>query len=454
MDKLSKDNPDMESIAIVGGGMTGMAAAIELAKSRRFQVTLFEKQNHLGGLSSYYQWQDVIWDRFYHVILSTDTVMLEFIKELGLQDQLFWRDTKSGFYGNGRLVSFSSTLDFIKFPFMSLWQKFRMGLGILYSSRIKDPSKLDKIYVKQWLTKVFGRRVYEQIWEPLIRSKLGSAQERTSAAFIWATINRLYGARGSGTKQEKMGHVKGGYHTILNAIEKKLSEFGVRVLNNLPVLKIESPNNPYDQQINLVTEDETFKFDKVLLTIDCPAVLQMTGSENNHPYWQQLKKVEYLGVICVLLILNRRLSPYYVINLLDRDLPFTGIIEATNIIDPEELGGNHLVYLPKYLPADDSFSNMEEDKIIDLFVDKLQKVYPDLKEEEILHKRLFRETYVQPLQELNFLDRTSNISTPIKGVYLVNTSMIYNSTLNNNAVITLAHNAAKTILQDVSNVNG
>jgi len=454
MDKLPKDNPDMESIAIVGGGMTGIAAAIELAKSRRFQVTLFEKQNHLGGLSSYYQWRDVIWDRFYHVILSTDTVMLEFINELGLQDKLFWRDTKSGFYGKGRLVSFSSTLDFIKFPFMSLWQKFRMGLGILYSSRIKDPSKLDKIYVKQWLTKVFGRRVYEQIWEPLLRSKLGSAQERTSAAFIWSTINRLYGARGSGTKQEKMGHVKGGYHTILNAIEKKLSEFGVRVLNNLPVLKIESPNNPYDQQINLVTEDETFKFDKVLLTIDCPAVLQMTGSENNHPYWQQLKKVEYLGVICVLLILNRRLSPYYVINLLDRDLPFTGIIEATNVVSPQNLGGNHLVYLPKYLPADDSFSNMEEDKIIDLFVDKLKKVYPDLKDEEILHKRLFRETYVQPLQELNFLDRTSNISTPIKGVYLVNTSMIYNSTLNNNAVITLAHNAAKTILQDVSNVNG
>ena len=469
MDKLPKDNPYMESIAIVGGGITGIAAAIELAKSRRFQVTLFEKQNHLGGLSSYYQWRDVVWDRFYHVILSTDTVMLEFIKELGLQDKFFWRDTKTGFYSKGRLVSFSSTLDFIKFPFMTLWQKFRMGLGILYSSRIKDPSKLDKIYVKQWLTKIFGRRVYEQIWEPLLRSKLGNARERTSAAFIWATINRLYGARSSGTKQEKMGHVKGGYHTILETAEKKLVELGVKIMTNSPVLKCEKkPQNPNissrrlssskqqlsdknnqpKKQIKLTTKNDTFKFDKVLFTTDCPTVLQMVNSENNHPYWSQLKQVEYLGVICVLLILNRKLSPYYVINLLDRDLPFTGIVEATNIVSPKNLDGKHLVYLPKYLPGDDSFSNMEEDKIIDLFVDKLKKVFPDLKEEEILHRQLFRETYVQPLQDLNYLQRTTEIITPIKGLYLVNTSMNYNSTLNNNAAIMLAHKAVKTILDD------
>ena len=239
MNRFVKDNSSRESLAIVGGGMTGIAAALELAKSGKFLITLFEKNENLGGLSSYFQWREMIWDRFYHVILSTDTEMLKFISELGLQDELFWRDTKSGFYGEGKLVSLSSLLDFLKFPFMSPWQKFRMGLGILYSSSIKDPSKLDKIYIRQWLTKVFGRRVYEKIWEPLLRSKLGGAKERTSAAFIWATINRLYGARSSGTKQEKMGHVKGGYYRILKSAEEKLIELGVKVLTNSPVLKLE-----------------------------------------------------------------------------------------------------------------------------------------------------------------------------------------------------------------------
>jgi len=449
MNRFVKDNSSRESLAIVGGGITGIAAALELAKSGKFLITLFEKNENLGGLSSYFQWREMIWDRFYHVILSTDTEMLEFISELDLQDELFWRDTKSGFYGEGKLVSLSSLLDFLKFPFMSPWQKFRMGLGILYCSSIKDPSKLDKIYIRQWLTKVFGRRVYEKIWEPLLRSKLGGAKERTSAAFIWATINRLYGARSSGTKQEKMGHVKGGYYTILKSAEEKLIELGVKVLTNSPVLKLESQNNPYDQQINLTTKNETLKFDRALLTVDCPTVLTMINCKNHHPYWNQIKSVEYLGVICVLLVLSRKLSPYYVINLLDRDLPFTGIIEATNVAFPEDLAEKHLVYLPKYLSSDDPLSSIEDDEIIENFIEKLKKVYPNLKDEEILHKRLFRETCVQPLQGLNFSERTFEIPTPMKGVYFVNTSMIFNSTVNNNAAITLAHKAVNTIINGI-----
>jgi protoporphyrinogen oxidase len=449
MNRFVKDNSSRESLAIVGGGMTGIAAALELAKSGKFLITLFEKNENLGGLSSYFQWKEMIWDRFYHVILSTDTELLEFISELGLQDELFWRDTKSGFYGEGKLVSLSSSSDFLKFPFMSPWQKFRMALGILYSSSIKDPSKLDRIYIRQWLTKVFGRRVYENIWEPLLRSKLGGARERTSAAFIWATINRLYGARSSGTKKEEMGHVKGGYYRILKSAEEKLIELGVKVLTNSPVLKLESQNNPYDQQINLTTKNETLKFDRALLTVDCPTVLKMINSKNNHPYWTKIKSVEYLGVICVLLVLSRKLSPYYVINLLDRDLPFTGIIEATNVAFPEDLAEKHLVYLPKYLSSDDPLASIEDAEIIENFIEKIKKVYPNLRDEEILHKRLFRETCVQPLQELNFSERSLEILTPIKGVYLVNTSMLYNSTINNNAAITLAHKAVNTIIGDV-----
>ena len=64
-----KDKLSQKSIAIIGGGLMGIVAAINLATSGRFRVMIFEKENRLGGLSSSYQWQDIIWDRFYHVIL-------------------------------------------------------------------------------------------------------------------------------------------------------------------------------------------------------------------------------------------------------------------------------------------------------------------------------------------------------------------------------------------------
>ena len=175
--------------------MTGISAALRLGQEPNLEVTLIEKADHLGGLSDYFSWGPVTWDRFYHVVLSTDEVLIGFLSDLGLEKNLRFTETKSGFFGDGRLVSLSSNSDFLRFPFLSLWQKCRLALGVLYSASFKDGSRLDQLYVRQWLTSVFGRRVYEQIWDPLLRSKLGSAREETSAAFIWATIRRLYGAR-------------------------------------------------------------------------------------------------------------------------------------------------------------------------------------------------------------------------------------------------------------------
>jgi protoporphyrinogen oxidase len=155
-----------------------------------------------------------------------------------------------------------------------------------------------------------------------------------------------------------------------------------------------------------------------------------------------LAAVEYLGVICVFVVLSRGLSPYYVTNLLDPELPFTGIIEASNVVDPAELDGKHLVYLPKYVPKDDSAKKLSDDEIVARFVSGLKKVHPDLKDAEILHTAVFREDYVQPLQDLGYLERSGGMETPIEGVYVCNTSMIENSTLNNNAAITLGRTAA------------
>ncbi|MBN4076415.1 NAD(P)/FAD-dependent oxidoreductase [Gemmatimonas aurantiaca] len=448
----SKQNPtdtvatQKASVAVIGGGMTGIATALELAKSGQCVVTVFEKEPTLGGLSAPYTWQDVTWDRFYHVVLSTDGPLLELIAELGLSDKMFWRETKVGFYGKGKLVSFSSLWDFIAFPFMNPWQKVRLVCGILYSARIKDPAKLDKIYVRAWLTKVFGRRVFEKLWDPLLRSKLGSAREKTSAAFIWSTITRLYGARSeSGAKREQMGHVQGGYETILNAARDRLTELGVTVLCNAETTAV-IPEDATRDKVAVTCNGNTVTFDRAIITTPCPVTLALTNANTDDLFWSGLQKVEYLAISCVLLILSRGLSPFYVTNLLDPDLPFTGVIEATNIVAPENLGGKHLVYLPKYMPNDDPYMQKSDEEIRIEFIAKLKTMFPDLRDEEILHSVVAHERYVQPLQEVNYLSRLHGFKSPLANIFVVNTAMIYNSTLNNNAAVTLGRDCAREVL--------
>ena len=430
-----------KTIAIVGGGISGIAAALALVKTGRYDVTIFEKEGRLGGLSTWFEAEDVTWDKYYHVVLSTDTETMGFIAELGLSDQLFWSETKSGFYGKGRLVSMSTALDFLRFPFMSLWQKFRMGLGILYTSRMSDAGPLDKIYAKQWLSKIFGRRVYENIWEPLLRSKLGEAREKTSALFIWATIKRLYGTRQGKEKKEKMGHVRGGYHTILQAASQKLAEHQVAVRTNEAVLALHHDAG----SCTLVTARENCSFDQVLFTADCPTILEILGKPQGS-YWQNLAEVHYLSIFCVVVLITRRLSPYYVINLLDKDLPFTGIIEATNVVSPEETGSKHLIFLPKYAPSDDPIHGQADEAIINSFTENLKKVFPDLRDEEIVWRAIHTSRYVQPIQTLQYQEHIPSFNTPLPGVFIVNTSMIVNSTLNNNTSISLANQCVQSIL--------
>jgi protoporphyrinogen oxidase len=430
-----------KKIAVVGGGISGIVASLTLARTGQFDVTIFEKEDRLGGLSTWFESQNVIWDKYYHVVLSTDTETINFISEIGLENKIFWCETKSGFYGKGRLVSMSTAMDFFRFPFMSLWQKFRMGIGILYASKISNPSRLDKIFAKQWLSKIFGRRVYENIWEPLLRSKLGEAREKTSALFIWATISRLYGTRQGKEKKEKMGHVRGGYHTIITTAVQKLTEYNIVVRESEPVLALYVDEKPY----SLTTSKGIYQFDQVLFTTDCPTILGIINKPQGD-YWHNLARIDYLGIFCVVLFLKRKLSPFYVINLLDKELPFTGIIEATNVVSPEETDNKHIIFLPKYTPSDDPMYSHSDEEIIDLFVDHLKKVFPSLNDEEILYKGIHKSRYVQPIQTLQYQENIPEFNTSIKDVFIVNTSMIINSTLNNNTSISLARECAHTIL--------
>ena len=80
-------------------------------------------------------------------------------------------------------------------------------------------------------------------------------------------------------------------------------------------------------------------------------------------YARKLAEVKYLGVVCFVLLLKRRLSPYYVLNLTDEGLPFTGVIEMTNLVSMSETAGYHLVYLPKYTVPGDPLFNAPESEL-------------------------------------------------------------------------------------------
>ena len=115
----------------------GLTTAFYLAKGGA-RVTILEKEKQIGGLSRSVQiLHGIRWDRFYHVILSTDKDLLDYIDDIGLSLDVKFKETKTGFYTDGQLLSISNTIEFLRFKPLSLWNKIRLGLGIIYISKIR-----------------------------------------------------------------------------------------------------------------------------------------------------------------------------------------------------------------------------------------------------------------------------------------------------------------------------
>ena len=214
---------ERQNIAIVGSGFLGLTLALRFVNAGH-RVTVFESSPAIGGLASVWQIGGITWDRHYHVTLLSDAFTKRLVEELGLADEFEWVETKTGFYTDGKLVSMSDTLEFLKFPPLGLISKFRLGATIFYASRVKDWKRLEKISVEEWLTKLSGKKTFEKMWKPLLKAKLGDAYRETSAAFIWATIQRMYAARNSGLKKEMFGYVRGGYSRVLARFLEVLDE--------------------------------------------------------------------------------------------------------------------------------------------------------------------------------------------------------------------------------------
>ena len=428
-------------MGIIGGGILGLALA-ELIQNQGHRVTVLEAAPDLGGLASAWKLGDITWDRFYHVILLSDLHTRSLVESLRLNDDFHAVETKTGFYTNGKLFSMSNSWEFLKFPPLGLLSKLRLGLTIFHASRVKDWKALEQIPVEQWLRKWSGNKTTEKIWLPLLRAKLGESYRQASAAFIWATIARMYAARRSGLKKEMFGYVRGGYQHIIERFAEQLRTHEVSIYTGTPVKCIGSDEG--GPIVQLATGDD-MRFDRVICTAVPPIAAKLmpglTALEQD-----RLLEIPYQGIVCASLLLKQPLDRFYVTNITEPDIPFTAVIETSALVDRKEFNGNCLVYLPKYVAPNDPLFDESDDSIRARFLSALKRMYPHFQEEDVLAFRVARVKYVFAIPTIGYSERVPSYQTSMPGVYMVNSSQIVNGTLNVNETLHLAENAFAEIM--------
>jgi protoporphyrinogen oxidase len=135
-----------------------------------------------------------------------------------------------------------------------------------------------------------------------------------------------------------------------------------------------------------------------------------------------------------------------VTNITDAWVPFTAVIEMTALVPPAELGGRHLVYLPKYVPADDPALEWPNEQIQERFLAALERMYPQFDRGDVLAFRASRVRHVLAIATLNYSAHVPRMATSIPGLFVVNSAQILNGTLNVNETIQLAERSLEALV--------
>lgn len=417
-------------VAVIGGGLMGLATAWRLG-ALGHRVTVYESAPQVGGLTTWHDYGAFVWDRFYHVILPGDAALLNFVRELGLGDELRWVRSRTGYFVDGAFHGLSSNAEFLKFAPLSAWSKLRLAFTILYCARLRDWQALEREPLEDFLVRLSGRATFDKFWKPLLLAKLGTHYRRTSAVFIWTYIRRLYAARDGAGRKEQLGYVRGGYRRIFERLQQHIRAGGGEVRLQAAVESIAAAAGG---GIELRCDGRTAHYDKVIATTPVGLLRQLCDA-SLLALPPPGRDVEYLGVVCVAVLTRRPLTPYYVLNVADEQMPFTGVIGMSTIVDTAETAGLHLTYLPKYVLGDDAMLQQDDETIGREFLAALRRMYPAFPVQDIAGVHVNRARRVQPLQVIGYSSLVPQPRTLHEDFLVLNTAQFVNNTLNNNEVI-------------------
>ncbi len=401
-------------VAVIGGGIGGLASAHELLKAGHRPVVL-EASDALGGLGAHFEHDGLSLERFYHVILDSDADLCALVAELGMTGDVVWRETGMGFLVDGKLYGFNSPLDLLRFRALGIVDRIRTGLGALWITKGKRRAlDLDDVPAVAWLRRLFGPRVFARIWDPLLRAKFGDRRTGLPAYWVWNTLNReKHGG------QEVKGYIRGGYRGLAAALARAIEARGGEIRLETPVRSVASDAAGVDVDTGAGAE----RFDAAISTLPLPLLAGVARGPLADAV--PIPDLAYQGVVNVLIVSRRRLSPFYWTAVVDQSFAFQGIVETTHVIPTEWTGGRHVLYLMNYCGAETETYRRPDDVLRRDAVDGLARLYPDFRRDDVEAVYVFRAPYVEPAWTLGYLARRPAPRVADSRVWVCTTAQAY-----------------------------
>lgn len=406
---------ESKKIAVIGAGPMGLGVAYQLAKEGCHPV-VFETHDKIGGMAASFDFEGLRIERFYHFHCTSDIALLEILAELGIESKMHWRETKMGFYYLGRIQPWGDPISLLTFSGLSWGAKFRYGVHAFLSIRRNEWHSLDKLESTAWLKRWVGEEAYDILWRKLFDLKFYEYAQDISAAWTWSRLRRVGRSRYN-IFREKLGYLEGGSDTLLQAMRAYIEAHGGEFRLACPVQKVVIDNATV-KGVEAQTGFEEFAM--VISTVPQPYLPKIL-CDLPEQIVDLYRSKENIAIVCVIAKLSKPVSSYFWLNISDPDIDVPGLIEYTQLRPLD----HHIVYVPYYMPASQPKFLRPNQAFIDDTKKYIQKINPDIKDEDFIAIHASRYRFAQPIYKPGYLNSLPPANLPVHGLWAADTSYYY-----------------------------
>jgi protoporphyrinogen oxidase len=387
-------------IGVVGGGIAGLAAAYRL-QQHGHEVQVFEASEQVGGLAAVYETAGDPLEKFYHHLSKSEQTIVELAEELGLGDAVEWRIGENAYYVDGVVHPMDKPWEILAFPHLGVYDKFRLGMltldidvrgGIPKFDTYERLEDFEDVPIREFVVDHTTENVYETFFEPLLEAKFGDRAENVSAAWLLGRI-KFRGERDI-LEGELLGYLDGGFGQLLDALVDAVGR--ENITTGARVRELSTSDGGVDS-LTVATDDGTTEHAvDAAVVAAMPTVLEaLTGYEC---------EIDFQGTICSVVSMDEPLTETYWLNIAD-EAPFGALIEHTNFVPPERYGGEHLLYVAKYVQSvEDPYWQQDDDEIRETWLTGIEDLFPDFERDGVNWVQTARNPRTAPIYERGYLD--------------------------------------------------
>ncbi|KMZ72371.1 Protoporphyrinogen oxidase 2 [Zostera marina] len=331
------------SVAVVGGGISGLAAAYKL-KSNGLSVTVFETEERPGGKIRSRSQDGFIWDEGANTMTESEMCVGKLIDDLGLREMQQFPISQGKRYisrnGIPEMVP-SNPMALMSSKFLSTKSKLQVVLEPFIWK--KTAAKVSDVYseesVGHFFQRHFGKEVVDFVIDPILAGssagdpeslsmrhvfpEIWDLEKKYGSVLIGAIWSKILSKKGKNvanktTGKEKVQHgsfsFQGGMQTLVDKLCSQLDDESLKLRSKVLSLSYYNDEISHKWSISYSSHLDNQKqqfldqsFDAVIMTAPINIVQDMEFKKGGHPFILDfLPKVNYLPLSVLVTSFKKR----------------------------------------------------------------------------------------------------------------------------------------------------